>query len=61
MHDKKAKGGNKSRLRGLIGSSKCTNSRILVYTISCLAPDAMKIGDSFVVCDAGGGTVDLIS
>jgi hypothetical protein len=32
-----------------------------MYTIQGLDPRTLKIGDSFVLCDAGGGTVDLIS
>lgn len=32
-----------------------------VYTIQATQPNHLKVGDNFVVCDAGGGTVDLIS
>ena len=32
-----------------------------VYTLQAIQPNHLKIGDNFVVCDAGGGTVDLIS
>jgi hypothetical protein len=32
-----------------------------MYTIQGLDPQTLKIGDTFVLCDAGGGTVDLIS
>lgn len=32
-----------------------------VYTLKAIQPNHLKIGDNFVVCDAGGGTVDLIS
>jgi hypothetical protein len=32
-----------------------------MYTIHGLDPHTLKVGDSFVLCDAGGGTVDLIS
>lgn len=32
-----------------------------IYALHGLDPHDLKIDDSFVVCDAGGGTVDLIS
>jgi molecular chaperone DnaK (HSP70) len=32
-----------------------------VYTLQAIQPNHLKAGDNFVVCDAGGGTVDLIS
>ncbi|KAL8946546.1 MAG: hypothetical protein Q9222_007073 [Ikaeria aurantiellina] len=32
-----------------------------LYTLRSLQDKALAIGDAFVVCDAGGGTVDLIS
>ena len=32
-----------------------------IYTIHGLDPHGLKVNDSFVICDAGGGTVDLIS
>jgi len=32
-----------------------------VYTIKAIQPNHLHIGDNIVVCDAGGGTVDLIS
>jgi molecular chaperone DnaK (HSP70) len=32
-----------------------------VYTLKTIQPSGLKIGDNFVVCDAGGGTVDLIA
>ena len=32
-----------------------------IYTLDALDPHNVKIGDTFVLCDAGGGTVDLIS
>ena len=32
-----------------------------VYTLQAIQPNHLKEGDNFVVCDAGGGTVDLIS
>ncbi|KAL7266661.1 hypothetical protein RUND412_010786 [Rhizina undulata] len=32
-----------------------------VYTLKAIQPNHLRVGDNFVVCDAGGGTVDLIS
>jgi len=32
-----------------------------VYTLKVVQPNHLKVGDNIVVCDAGGGTVDLIS
>ncbi|KAI9869355.1 MAG: hypothetical protein M1813_000144 [Trichoglossum hirsutum] len=32
-----------------------------VYTLKAIQPNHLKVGDNFIVCDAGGGTVDLIS
>ena len=32
-----------------------------LYTIKHLSPSVLQRGRKFVVCDAGGGTVDLIS
>ena len=32
-----------------------------VYALDVLDPHAIEVGDTFVLCDAGGGTVDLIS
>ncbi|KAI9053981.1 hypothetical protein LZ554_002925 [Drepanopeziza brunnea f. sp. 'monogermtubi'] len=32
-----------------------------MYTLHMLQDKALKVGDAFVICDAGGGTVDLIS
>jgi hypothetical protein len=32
-----------------------------LYTLKNLSPSTLKVGRKFVVCDAGGGTVDLIS
>lgn len=32
-----------------------------VYTLSAIQPNILRLGDNFVVCDAGGGTVDLIT
>ena len=33
----------------------------VVYALSALDPHGIKVGDTFVLCDAGGGTVDLIT
>jgi len=32
-----------------------------VYTLKAMQPTFFNVGDNFVVCDAGGGTVDLIA
>lgn len=32
-----------------------------IYTLDAMDPHHIKKGDTFVLCDAGGGTVDLIS
>ncbi|KXL43111.1 hypothetical protein M433DRAFT_100662 [Acidomyces richmondensis BFW] len=32
-----------------------------VYTLKTIQPNGLNIGDNFIVCDAGGGTVDLIA
>ncbi|KAL8851909.1 MAG: hypothetical protein Q9221_003236 [Calogaya cf. arnoldii] len=32
-----------------------------IYALHAMDPHSIKIGDTFVLCDAGGGTVDLIS
>ncbi|CAK4028306.1 heat shock 70 kDa 12B-like [Lecanosticta acicola] len=32
-----------------------------VYTLKMIQPSGLAVGDNFVVCDAGGGTVDLIA
>jgi hypothetical protein len=32
-----------------------------IYTLKNLNPHGLEVGDTFVLCDAGGGTVDLIS
>ncbi|RYO86554.1 hypothetical protein DL763_006643 [Monosporascus cannonballus] len=32
-----------------------------VYTLKAIQPNNLSIGDNFIVCDAGGGTVDLIA
>lgn len=31
------------------------------YALDAMNPHVIKVGDTFVLCDAGGGTVDLIS
>ena len=33
----------------------------VVYALDIMDPHNLKVGDKFVLCDAGGGTVDLIS
>lgn len=32
-----------------------------VYTLKTIQMSGLKVGDNFIVCDAGGGTVDLIA
>ncbi|KAJ3950621.1 uncharacterized protein N0V96_001771 [Colletotrichum fioriniae] len=32
-----------------------------VYTLKAIQPNHLNAGDNFIVCDAGGGTVDLIA
>lgn len=32
-----------------------------MYTLTAIQPNILKLNDNFVVCDAGGGTVDLIT
>lgn len=32
-----------------------------VYALDAMDPHNIEVGDTFVLCDAGGGTVDLIS
>ena len=32
-----------------------------LYALTALDPHSLKIGDTFMLCDAGGGTVDLIT
>ncbi|KAI0162396.1 hypothetical protein BJ166DRAFT_266467 [Pestalotiopsis sp. NC0098] len=32
-----------------------------VYTLRAIQPNHLNVGDNFIVCDAGGGTVDLIA
>lgn len=32
-----------------------------VYTLKTIQPSSLREGDNFIVCDAGGGTVDLIA
>jgi hypothetical protein len=31
-----------------------------VYTLKAIQPNHLNVGDNFVVCDAGGGTVELV-
>ncbi len=32
-----------------------------IYTLKDLDSHSLKVGDTFILCDAGGGTVDLIA
>ncbi|KAK1077163.1 hypothetical protein LTR33_008322, partial [Friedmanniomyces endolithicus] len=32
-----------------------------VYTLRSIQPSRLRVGDNYIVCDAGGGTVDLIA
>ena len=32
-----------------------------LYALNALDPHGIKIGETFMICDAGGGTVDLIT
>ncbi|POS78878.1 hypothetical protein DHEL01_v202724 [Diaporthe helianthi] len=32
-----------------------------VYTLKAIQPNHLNVGDNFIVCDGGGGTVDLIA
>ena len=32
-----------------------------IYALHAMDPHSIRVGDTFVLCDAGGGTVDLIS
>lgn len=32
-----------------------------IYALHAMDPHSIQVGDTFVLCDAGGGTVDLIS
>ena len=32
-----------------------------MYALDAMDPHNIKVGDTFMLCDAGGGTVDLIS
>lgn len=31
-----------------------------VYTLKAIQPNHLSVGDNFIVCDAGGGTVELV-
>jgi hypothetical protein len=33
----------------------------VIYALDSLDPHSLEVGDHFILCDAGGGTVDLIS
>jgi molecular chaperone DnaK (HSP70) len=33
----------------------------VIYVLDSMDPGTLEVGDTFVMCDAGGGTVDLIS
>lgn len=46
--------------KGTIGIVSEPEAAIL-YTIESLGPDVLKEGSTIIMCDAGGGTVDLIS
>ncbi|KAI9888220.1 MAG: hypothetical protein M1814_000956 [Vezdaea aestivalis] len=52
----KAGMGNRHELR-LISEPEAA----AVYTLKAIQPNHLKVGDNFVVCDAGGGTCDLIA
>lgn len=50
------------------GMGKAKNLKLIsepeaaaVYTLKAIQPNNLNVGDNFVVCDAGGGTVDLIA
>lgn len=32
-----------------------------VYTLKTIQPNGLNVGDNYIICDAGGGTVDLIA
>jgi molecular chaperone DnaK (HSP70) len=48
---------------GKVGSLKIISEpeAAAVYTLKAIQPNHLQIGDNFIVCDAGGGTVDLIA
>ncbi|KAL4758710.1 Hsp70 family protein [Aspergillus foveolatus] len=54
---KKASGGAKEQVISLVSEPEAA----AIYAIHGLDPHGLHVGDSFVLCDAGGGTVDLIS
>jgi molecular chaperone DnaK (HSP70) len=33
----------------------------MLHALKTVQPQNLKVGDNFVICDAGGGTVDLIA
>lgn len=41
--------------------SNHTQEAAALYTLKHASPSSLQVGRRFVVCDAGGGTVDLIS
>ena len=42
-------------------SLKYIQEAAAIYTLKTLNTHGLEVGDTFVLCDAGGGTVDLIS
>ncbi|KAL4988050.1 hypothetical protein BDW68DRAFT_197008 [Aspergillus falconensis] len=54
---KKATGDAKEQVVSLVSEPEAA----AIYAIHGLDPHGLNVGDSFVLCDAGGGTVDLIS
>ncbi|KAL4813417.1 hypothetical protein BDW67DRAFT_177860 [Aspergillus spinulosporus] len=54
---KKASGSKKKQVISLVSEPEAA----AIYAIHGLDPHGLQVGDSFVLCDAGGGTVDLIS
>ena len=48
-------------LCGPVYSEKQIQEAAAIYALKSLYIHGLKIGDTFVLCDAGGGTVDLIS
>ncbi|KAI9374735.1 hypothetical protein BJX61DRAFT_264991 [Aspergillus egyptiacus] len=60
--DKTLKACQKAGLKSDSGISLVTEPEAAaVYALQGLDPHGLKEGDNFVLCDAGGGTVDLIS
>ena len=52
----KAGMGNKHELK-LISEPEAA----MLHALKTVQPQNLKVGDNFVICDAGGGTVDLIA